>query len=115
VLVTACLIFLAVVGRIFGIAASCSLPALGPFLRQLSQKRYLFAVKRIRPPGFTAAIPVPIACLRGGPADISVHNGGVTACDPVSCAHRKAKSSSNVPIAQSMREVLIDAQNLVND
>jgi hypothetical protein len=32
-LVAARLIFFAVVGRIFGIAASCSLPALGPVLR----------------------------------------------------------------------------------
>ena len=31
--------------------------------------------------GLRQVISVPIACLRGEAADISVHNGGVTACD----------------------------------
>ncbi|HEX9587189.1 MAG TPA: hypothetical protein VGA15_05530 [Bradyrhizobium sp.] len=41
--VAACLIFFAVLGRIFGIAASCSLPALGLFSDNYLKKRYLFA------------------------------------------------------------------------
>jgi len=31
--------------------------------------------------GLQQVISVPIACLRGEPADIRVHNGGVAACD----------------------------------
>jgi hypothetical protein len=34
-----------------------------------------------RLPGFIRVISVPIARLRGEPADVSVHNGGVTPCD----------------------------------
>jgi hypothetical protein len=41
--VAACLIFFAVVDRIFGIAASCSLPALGLFSDNCLKKRYRFA------------------------------------------------------------------------